>query len=125
MSASCPCLSLPLDPYFGNCQNSKMDLVFKALSDATRRQIPRPLREGDLSAGEVTAHSDVSKSTISGHLSVLKEAGLVDVERHGNVLIYLAQTECAGRNHDSLHGVFQPWRRGGKGEEMKSRDSLR
>ncbi|HZW20826.1 autorepressor SdpR family transcription factor [Noviherbaspirillum sp.] len=65
-----------------------MDSVFKALSDPTRRQILKLLRENNLSAGDIASHFAVSKPTISGHLSVLKEAGLVDVERHGNVLIY-------------------------------------
>jgi len=65
-----------------------MDSVFKALSDPTRRQILKLLRASDLSAGDIAAHFDVSKPTISGHLSVLKEAGLVDMERHGNVLMY-------------------------------------
>lgn len=74
--------------YFGICQNTEMDAVFKALSDPTRRQILKLLREKDLSAGDIASHFSVSKPTISGHLSVLKEAGLVDVERHGNVLMY-------------------------------------
>lgn len=65
-----------------------MDGVFKALADPTRRQILKLLCEREMSAGEIASHFEVSKPTISGHLSVLKDAGLVDVERHGNVLMY-------------------------------------
>lgn len=65
-----------------------MDKVFKALADPTRRQILKLLRERDMSAGALAEHFDISKPTLSGHFSVLKEAGLVDVERQGNVLLY-------------------------------------
>ncbi|MES2536923.1 MAG: autorepressor SdpR family transcription factor [Pseudomonadota bacterium] len=65
-----------------------MDKVFKALSDPTRRKILHLLRDSDLSAGDIADHFAVSKPTISGHLSVLKEAGLIDMERHGNILMY-------------------------------------
>lgn len=65
-----------------------MDKVFKALSDPSRRAILKLLREQDMSAGDLAAHFDISKPTLSGHFSVLKEAGLVDVERRGNVLMY-------------------------------------
>lgn len=65
-----------------------MDKVFKALADPTRRQILKLLREQDMSAGALAEHFDISKPTLSGHFSVLKEAGLVDVERQGNVLLY-------------------------------------
>lgn len=77
-----------LDKYFGNWQNTEMDKIFKALSDPTRRQILQLLREREMSAGEIAAHFDLSKPTLSGHFSVLKEADLVDVERQGNVLLY-------------------------------------
>lgn len=65
-----------------------MDSIFKALSDPTRRQILKLLREAPLSAGDIAGHFEVSKPTISGHLAVLREADLVDVDRHGNVLMY-------------------------------------
>jgi DNA-binding transcriptional ArsR family regulator len=65
-----------------------MSNVFKALSDPTRREVLKLLRKGPLSAGELASHFDVSKPTMSVHFRVLKEAGLVAVERDGKSMIY-------------------------------------
>ncbi len=62
--------------------------VFKALADPTRRQILRALRSGPLSAGEIAERFPLSRSTLSQHLAVLREAGLVEVEREGKKRIY-------------------------------------
>lgn len=68
-----------------------MNLVFKALSDPTRRQVLQLLRAGPMNAGALSEHFPVSKSTMSAHFAVLREAGLVDVERQGSTLIYRLQ----------------------------------
>ena len=65
-----------------------IDGVFKALSDPTRREILRMLREGDMSAGEISDRFSVAKSTISGHLNVLRQADLIVSERHGTTIVY-------------------------------------
>lgn len=65
-----------------------MSEIYKALSDPTRRQILEKLRDAELSAGDLATHVDVSKPTLSGHLNVLKSAGLVDVTRDGTHMIY-------------------------------------
>ena len=62
--------------------------VFRALADPTRRQILRHLRNGDLSAGEITGRFSISAPSISRHLSVLKAAGLVTVRRDANRIYY-------------------------------------
>jgi DNA-binding transcriptional ArsR family regulator len=69
-----------------------MDLIFKALNDATRRRILDLLRESDLSAGEIAEKFDISKPSISHHLDLLKNAGLVGVERKGQQLFYSLNT---------------------------------
>ncbi|MBE3584371.1 MAG: winged helix-turn-helix transcriptional regulator [Limnochordaceae bacterium] len=69
-----------------------MSLVFKALSDPTRRQILRMLSQGDLSAGEIASAFRMAKPSISHHLSVLKQAGLVQDERRGQQIIYSLDT---------------------------------
>ncbi len=58
-----------------------MNFVFKALSDPTRRQVLEMLRHGPKSAGELADAFDVSKPTMSAHFAVLREAGLVTIER--------------------------------------------
>lgn len=65
-----------------------MSNVFKALSDPSRREVLKLLRNGPQSAGDLASHFNVSKPTMSVHFRVLKEAGLVDVERDGKSMIY-------------------------------------
>ncbi len=66
--------------------------IFKALADPTRRRILQLLRERDLSAGAIAAHFAISKPSISHHLSLLKQAGLVHDERQGQQVIYSLNT---------------------------------
>ena len=61
---------------------------FKALADPTRRQILELLREGPLTAGEIGGRFPMTAATISHHLSVLREAGLVLDERRGKYIYY-------------------------------------
>ncbi|MEI9921930.1 MAG: autorepressor SdpR family transcription factor [Bacteroidota bacterium] len=70
-----------------------MNLVFKALNDPIRRKILEILKkEGDLSAGEIADQFSISKPSISHHLDLLKQAGLVDVVRDGQFLYYSLNT---------------------------------
>jgi ArsR family transcriptional regulator len=64
------------------------DSVFKALADPNRRQILRLLRKQSMTAGEIAAQFPLAKSTLSGHFSVLKGAGLIDEEKRGNTVVY-------------------------------------
>ena len=65
---------------------------FKALADPTRRRILELLREGNCTAGELAEHFDISKPSLSHHLSTLKSAGLVTDERHGQSIVYSLNT---------------------------------
>lgn len=69
-----------------------MHCVFKALADPTRREILALLSEGDLAAGEIAAHFNMSWPSISHHLSILKEAGLIARIREGQNVIYSINT---------------------------------
>ncbi|MGI6129460.1 MAG: autorepressor SdpR family transcription factor [bacterium] len=68
------------------------NLVFKALSDSTRRRILELLRARDLTAGEIANHFSISKPSISHHLGVLKQANLVSDERQGQNIMYSLNT---------------------------------
>ena len=70
------------------------DKTFKALSDPTRRQILELLRRGPKSAGEISEQFGTSGATISHHLSVLKDAGLVSDEKRGKYIFYELDTSC-------------------------------
>ena len=67
---------------------NKSNQVFRALADETRRRILRLLRDGPLTSGEIAGRFDSSWPTISRHLSVLREAGLVATERTGQEIRY-------------------------------------
>ena len=62
--------------------------VFRALADATRRQILLDLRPGPLTAGEIASRFPISGPSVSRHLSVLKAAGLVTERRDANRIFY-------------------------------------
>jgi ArsR family transcriptional regulator, arsenate/arsenite/antimonite-responsive transcriptional repressor len=65
-----------------------INAVLRALADPTRREVLRLLREGDLTAGELAAHFDLARSTMTGHFNVLKSAGLVVSERSRTKVVY-------------------------------------
>jgi DNA-binding transcriptional ArsR family regulator len=66
-----------------------MNLVFKALSDPTRRQILQLLRKKPMNAGEMAEHFPVAKSTLSAHFAILREADLVEAHKSGTVITYM------------------------------------
>jgi len=58
------------------------------MSDKTRREILVMLKERNLSAGEIAEKFSLTKATVSHHLSVLRQAGLVDTEKRAQTVIY-------------------------------------
>jgi ArsR family transcriptional regulator len=62
--------------------------VFRALADPTRRDIVKLLRQRSMTSGEIAERFPVAWATISRHLAVLREAGLVTTERTGNSITY-------------------------------------
>ena len=66
--------------------------TLKALADPIRREILNLLKNGRMSAGEITQHFDVTNASISRHLSVLKDADLVRDTREGQFIYYELNT---------------------------------
>ena len=62
--------------------------TLKALADPTRREILNLLKGGKKSAGEISDHFDITAAAISRHLSVLKDADLIDDTRDGKYIFY-------------------------------------
>ena len=62
--------------------------TLKALADPIRREILNMLKNGRMSAGEITEHFPVTGASISRHLSVLKDADLVRDTREGQFIFY-------------------------------------
>jgi ArsR family transcriptional regulator, arsenate/arsenite/antimonite-responsive transcriptional repressor len=65
-----------------------MNAVFQALSDPTRREILRLLRKREMTAGEIVEKFALARSTLSGHFSILKNAGLIVSEKNGTSIVY-------------------------------------
>jgi DNA-binding transcriptional ArsR family regulator len=70
-----------------------MEAAAHAIAAPRRRQILRLVRDGELSAGEIAAHFDVTRPAISQHLRVLKDADLLSERRDGPRRLYRARPE--------------------------------
>lgn len=66
--------------------------TLKALADPIRRDILNLLKDGALSAGEISARFPVTAASISRHLSVLKDAELIRDHREGRYIYYELNT---------------------------------
>ena len=66
--------------------------TFKALSDGTRREILSLLTRGSMTAGEIGQRFEMTGATISHHLSVLRQAGLISDEKKGKYIYYELNT---------------------------------
>jgi len=71
---------------------SSPNQAFRALADETRREILRLLRDGPLTSGDIANRFDSSWPTVSRHLAVLRDAGLVATERRGQEIRYELDT---------------------------------
>lgn len=62
--------------------------VFKAMSDPTRRKILELLKDKSLNAGQIADYFHITKPSISHHLTILKNCGLIVDERQGQNIMY-------------------------------------
>ena len=65
-----------------------MNNLFKALNDPTRRKILELLQKKDMAAGDIADEFNISKPSISHHLDLLKQAGLVEAVKEGQFIYY-------------------------------------
>jgi DNA-binding transcriptional ArsR family regulator len=73
-----------------------------ALAEPRRREILALVRDRELAAGEIAANFDVTRSAISQHVGVLKQAGLVSERREGTKRLYRARPEGLADLRDFL-----------------------
>ena len=69
-----------------------MNALFKALNDPTRREILELLKKKDLTAGEIADQFNISKASLSHHLDLLRQAGLVQSVKEGQFIYYSLNT---------------------------------
>jgi len=83
-----------------------VEAALKAIAEPHRRQILALVRDGELAAGEIAAHFDVTRPAISQHLNVLKEVGLVSERRDGTRRLYQVRPEGFGELKAFLEGFW-------------------
>ncbi|MFF0989958.1 ArsR/SmtB family transcription factor [Kocuria nitroreducens] len=67
--------------------------VFAVIADKTRRGILAALKDGERPVGDLVAELGVSQPTVSKHLKILREAGMVSMEAQGQRRLYAVQPE--------------------------------
>jgi DNA-binding transcriptional ArsR family regulator len=72
------------------------DAVLRALAEPQRRHILTLVRDGELAAGAIADHFDITPQAVSQHLRVLKDAGLISERRHGTRRLYALRPEAIG-----------------------------
>ncbi len=70
-----------------------MDITLRAIAEPHRREILRLVLSRELSAGDIAARFDVTRSAVSQHLRALENAGLVTVRKDGTRRLYRARPE--------------------------------
>ena len=83
-----------------------MEAALKALAEPRRRQILELVRDQERAAGEIAEHFEVTRTAISQHLTVLKDAGLVAERRDGRRRLYRARPEGLLELREFLDGFW-------------------
>ena len=84
-------------------EQAALDLAARAIAEPRRRQILALVGEGELSAGEIASHFDVSRPAVSQHIATLREAGLLDERREGTRRLYRVRPEGMAGLSDFLN----------------------
>jgi ArsR family transcriptional regulator len=80
-----------------------MDKIFKALSSEPRRRILHYLAEEPMSVGEIADNFEMAMPSISKHLGILKDAGVVRMQKRGQYVLYtLDRDQLTGQLYDFL-----------------------
>jgi ArsR family transcriptional regulator len=90
------CCTIPNSPApLAEADQDRLVTIFKALADATRLGIFRLIaaQDAEMCVCDITDRFDVSQPTISHHLRVLRDAGLVTVSRRGIWAYYAADPQ--------------------------------
>jgi DNA-binding transcriptional ArsR family regulator len=84
-----------------------MQTVIQALGEPHRREILGLVRDRERTAGEIAGRFQVTRSAISQHLTVLKNAGLVSERREGARRLYRARPEGLAELRSFLDGFWE------------------
>lgn len=82
--------------------------IFKALSDETRLRVVDMLSCREMSAGDILSNFTLSQSTLSYHMKILIESGVVNARREGLWTKYSINDETFNRAMDFLPELYKP-----------------
>lgn len=85
-----------------------MNRIFKALAHPARRRIVAMLQSGPMSSGDIAASFDMAWPSVTGHLTALKDAGLIESEREGTSVRYRLNISAAEEAIAFLMELAQP-----------------
>ena len=88
---------------------ARVDLVFAALADPSRRYVLERLARGSASQSELAGELPVTRQAVAKHLATLREAGLVHAERHGREMRYELDSTPLGDAAAWLDRVGGEW----------------
>lgn len=88
--------------------------VWNAMADPTRREILTMLQSGEMTAGEIADRFEISNATVSHHLKILREAGLITSEKEKQTITYKLNTTVF---QDFLKGIAAVFGMKGEGNE--------
>jgi DNA-binding transcriptional ArsR family regulator len=90
--------------------DAEVDRIFRALADATRRDILRRTMAGEASVSQLAAAYDMSFAAVQKHVAVLEGAGLVTKQPHGRERIVRGNPETVRKAQLLLDRYEQLWR---------------
>ena len=87
----------------------KLDRIFHALSDQTRRAILVDVSKGENTVGDLAKPYNMSLAAVSKHLNVLEEAGLIDRKKVGSFRVVSLKAESLKTANEWLSYYGQFW----------------
>src|ERR1700677_1512804 len=92
-------------------QEYNLDVIFSSLSDPTRRDILRRVRDENLSVGTIADNYSLSFAGVAKHLEVLEHAGLIHKTRKGKEQIVSIDPVALAAADDYLEDYKRLWER--------------
>ena len=80
----------------------------QALSNETRFKIINLVRDRELTAGTIAKRFDLTRPAVSQHITVLREAGLLEERRVGAKRLYVVRNESFGELIAYIEGLWRP-----------------
>ena len=94
----------------GRLTDDEVDRIFRALADATRRDILRRTMAGEASVSQLAAAYDMSFAAVQKHVAVLEGAGLVTKAPHGRERLIRGDPETIRKAQALLERFEEIWR---------------